>query len=63
MPADDQRVAYDVVLLAGTPLRKTVLLDPEIVPESQIEVEGQRWTVADVRSAVVRPQLICIYAD
>ena len=63
MPADDTRVAYDVVLLAGIPLRKTLLLDAEIAPESQIEIDGQLWMVADVRSAVVPTQLICIYAD
>jgi len=57
------RVAYDVVLLAGSPRRLTLLLEPEIAPESLIEVEGEQWTVADVRTALVPPQLICIYAD
>jgi hypothetical protein len=57
------RVAYEVVLLAGSPRRLTLLLEPEIAPESLIEVEGEQWTVADVRTALVPPQLICIYAD
>jgi hypothetical protein len=57
------RVAYDVVLLAGSPRRLTLLLESEIAPEALIEVEGEQWTVADVRTALVPPQLICIYAD
>jgi hypothetical protein len=60
---DDERVAYDVVLLAGSPRRLTLRLAPDIAAESLIEVDGETWTVADVRIAVVPPQLICIYAD
>ena len=56
-------VAYDVVLLAGSPRRLTLLLAADIAPESLIEVDGEQWMVADVRSATVPPQLICIYAD
>jgi len=60
--ADDERVAYDVVLLAGSPKRLSLRLAPDIAAESLIEVDGKQWTVADVRSADP-PQLICIYAD
>jgi len=50
----DERVLYDVVLLAGTPKRLTLRLAPEIASE---------WMVADVRPAAGAPaQLICIYA-
>ena len=62
-PLAEVRLAYDVVLLAGSPRRLTLLLEPEIATESLIEVDGEQWTVADVRSALVPPQLICIYAD
>ena len=60
---DDERVDYDVVLLAGSPRRLTLRLAPDIAAESLIEVDGEQWTVADVRGAVTPPQLICIYAD
>jgi hypothetical protein len=60
---DDERVAYDVVLLAGSPRRLTLRLAPDIAAESLIEVDGEQWTVADVRSGSAPPQLICIYAD
>ena len=60
---DDERVAYDVVLLAGSPRRLTLRLAPDIAAESLIEVDGEQWAVADVRVAVTPPQLICIYAD
>jgi len=60
---DDERVAYDVVLLAGSPRRLTLRLAPDIAAESLIEVDGEQWTVADVRSGAAPPQLICIYAD
>ena len=60
---DDERVAFDVVLLAGSPRRLTLRLSPDIAAESQIEVDGEQWTVADVRLAATPPQLICIYAD
>jgi hypothetical protein len=60
---DDERVVYDIVLLAGSPRHVTLRLAPDLAPESQIEVEGEQWTVADVRSNVAPPQLICIYAD
>jgi len=59
----DERVLYDVVLLAGTPKRLTLRLAPEIASESLIEVDGEQWMVADVRPAAGAPaQLICIYA-
>jgi hypothetical protein len=60
---DDERVLYDVVLLAGSPRRLTLLLAPELALESEIQVDDELWTVADVRPAVDGPsQLICIYA-
>ena len=61
--ADDVRVLYDVVLLAGSPKRLTLPLAPDLAAESVIEVGGELWTVADVRPTDgARPQLICIYA-
>ena len=55
---------YDVVLLAGTPRRLTLPLQPDIAAEEAIEVDGERWTVADVRHADRGPtQLICIHAE
>ena len=55
---------YDVVLLAGTPRRLTLPLAPEIATEDVIEVEGEQWTVADVRPSDSGPsQLICIHAE
>jgi len=57
-------VLYDVVLLAGTPRRLTMRLAPDITAESVIEVDGEQWTVADVRPIAHGPsQLICIYGD
>ena len=55
---------YDVVLLAGTPRRRTLWLGEDVTAESEIEVDGERWLVADVRPAGAAPkQLICIHAD
>ena len=59
----DDRVLYDVVLLAGSPKRVTLRLIPDIAAESVIEAEGEMWTVADIRpSESGLTQLICIYA-
>ncbi len=62
--ADDERVLYDVVLLAGSPKRLTLRLAGAILPEAVFEVDGEEWMVADVRPAAgdASPQLICIYA-
>ena len=61
---DDERVTYDVVLLAGRPRRLSLQLAPELALESELQIEGVRWTVADIRPADDGPtQLICIYAD
>jgi hypothetical protein len=61
--ADDRSVVYDVVLLAGSPRRYTVRLAPDLAEGSVIEVDGEQWTVADVRAVEgVPPLLICIYA-
>lgn len=61
---DDERVLYDVVLLAGRPRRLSLRLDPELALESEVQIEGVRWTIADIRPAADGPsQLICIYAD
>jgi hypothetical protein len=61
--AGDERVVYDVVLLAGSPRRYTLKLAPDLAEGSVIDVVGEQWTVADVRAAKgVPPQLICIYA-
>ena len=55
---------YDVVLLAGSPRRLTLRLPPGIAAEAAVEVDGERWTVADVRPADDGPsQLICIHAE
>ena len=41
---------YDVVLLAGSPRRLTLNLAPDVAVETAIEVDGELWTVADVRA-------------
>jgi len=54
---------YDVVLLAGSPRRYSLNLTPDIAEGALIEVDGEQWTVADVRNIEGAPsQLICIYA-
>lgn len=61
--AGKERAVYDVVLLAGSPRRYTLELAPDLAEGSLIEVDGEKWTVADVRAAEgAPPQLICIYA-
>ena len=56
-------VVYDVVLLAGSPRRYTMELAADLTEGSAIEIDGERWTIADVRSPDgASPQLICIYA-
>ena len=60
----DERTLYNVVLLAGSPRRSTLPLVPDLAEGSVIEVDGERWTIADVRLPDAGPpQLICIYAD
>lgn len=60
----DRATTYEVVLLAGSPRRSSLSLAPGITEGALIEVDGEQWTVADVRDADGdRPQLICIYAD
>ena len=60
----DDRVLYDIVLLAGRPRRLSLMLAPDLALEAELQIEGIRWTVADIRPAVDGPtQLICIYAD
>ncbi len=54
---------YDVLLLAGSPKQLTLHLVPDLAAEAVIEVDGEEWMVADVRSVEgARPRLICIYA-
>ena len=54
---------YDVVLLAGSPRRYSLGLAPNIAEGAVIEVDGEEWTVADVREVEGAPaQLICIYS-
>jgi hypothetical protein len=63
-PVDDERDVYDIVLLAGSPRRYSLKLAPDVVEGSLIEVDGEQWTVADVRPVDDGPsQLICIYAS
>ena len=60
----DDRVLYDIVLLAGRPRRLSLMLAPDLALEAELQIEGVRWTVADIRPSVDGPsQLICIYAD
>jgi hypothetical protein len=62
--SDGETVVYDVVLLAGSPRRHSLRLAANLITESLIEVDGERWTVADVRLVDgSSPQLICIHAD
>jgi hypothetical protein len=59
----DQPTIYEVVLLAGRPRRYSLSLAPGIAEGALIEVDGEQWTVADVRDVDgATPQLICIYA-
>jgi hypothetical protein len=59
----DQTTAYEVVLLAGSPRRYSLDLAPGIAEGALIEVDGEQWTVADVRDTDgAHPQLICIYS-
>ncbi len=59
----EQPTTYDVILLAGSPRRYSLGLDAGIEAGALIEVDGEQWTVADVRVAAGTPtQLICIYA-
>jgi hypothetical protein len=61
--ADDERAVYDIVLLAGSPRRYTLKFAPDLAEGSVIDVDGEQWTVADVRAVEGGPsQLICIYA-
>jgi hypothetical protein len=55
-------VVYDVVLLAGSPRRYTMELAADLGEGSTIDLDGERWTIADVRNPDgAPPQLICIY--
>ena len=59
----DRLVVYDVVLLAGSPRRYTMELAADLTEGAAIDVDGERWTIADVRNPDgAPPQLICIYA-
>ena len=59
----DQPTTYEVVLLAGSPRRYSLSLAPDIAEGALIEVDGEQWTVADVRALDDgHRQLICIYA-
>jgi hypothetical protein len=59
----DQPTTYDVVILAGSPRRYSLNLAPDIAEGALIEVDGEEWTVADVRDVDGgHPQLICIYS-
>ncbi len=59
----DQPTTYEVVLLAGSPRRYSLGLPAGIEAGALIEVDGEQWTVADVRVVDGAPsQLICIYA-
>lgn len=62
--AKDDGVLYDIVLLAGRPKRLSLMLAPDLALEAELQIEGVRWTVADIRPTVDGPtRLICIYAD
>ncbi len=58
-------VTYDVLLLAGEPRRHRCTLPEGIEAGEDIEVAGESWTVADVRSGRdgISAALVCIYAD
>ncbi len=59
----DQQTTYEVVLLAGSPRRYSLDLVAGIAEGTLIEVDGEQWTVADVRETDgAPPQLICIYS-
>jgi hypothetical protein len=53
-----------VVLLAGTPRRLVLRLAIDVAAEELIDVDGEQWMVADVRTpGHGPPQLICIYPE
>jgi len=59
----EQPTIYNVVLLAGSPRRYSLSLASGIAEGALIEVDGEQWTVADVRDVDGgHPQLICIYS-
>lgn len=64
LEAAPELVSYHVLLLAGEPRRHTCTLPAGIEAGSDVEVAGEQWTVADVRSGQdgVSATLICIYA-
>ena len=54
---------YDVLLLAGSPRRHNCTLRAHIEEGELIDLEGEQWTVADVRTSETETtRLICIYA-
>jgi hypothetical protein len=63
-PAAEVTALYDVVLLAGTPRRLVLRLAIDVAAEELIDVDGEQWMVADVRTpGHGPPQLICIYPE
>ena len=59
----EQLTTYNVVLLAGSPRRYSLSLAAGIAEGALIEVDGEEWTVADVRDVDGGlPELICIYS-
>ena len=63
-PAAAITALYDVVLLAGSPRRLELRLALDIAAEELIDVDGEKWMVADVRTSEHGPsQLICIYPE
>jgi hypothetical protein len=57
-------VEYDVLLLAGVARRLVHHLPPGIEAGAQVEIDGEQWTVADVRETDdgAPTTLVCIYA-
>ena len=63
-PAAAITALYDVVLLAGSPRRLELRLALGIAAEELIDVDGEKWMVADVRASEHgQAQLICIYPE
>ena len=63
-PAAEVTALYDVVLLAGSPRRLVLRLALGLSAEELIDVDGEQWMIADVRTREHGPvQLICIYPE
>lgn len=57
---DTTVVVYDLLLLHGEAVRRAERLPAGLGEGDSVSLAGQEWTVAAVRGADDRPELICI---